>query len=63
MIYSDRDIVKSEIKIEPFSTDNLQPSSYDFTLGNEFLVPEIKAYELTDEVIYILRLWHGREDR
>jgi plasmid stabilization system protein ParE len=20
-------------------------------------------YELTDEVIYILRLWHGREDR
>ncbi|HQU62841.1 MAG: type II toxin-antitoxin system RelE/ParE family toxin [Burkholderiales bacterium] len=20
-------------------------------------------YELTDEIIYILRLWHGREDR
>ncbi|MER0215691.1 MAG: type II toxin-antitoxin system RelE/ParE family toxin [Nitrosomonas sp.] len=20
-------------------------------------------YELTDEAIYILRLWHGREDR
>ena len=42
MILSDRTIKRAlkngEIKIEPFSEDQLQPASYDVKLGNEFLV-------------------------
>ena len=52
MIYSDRDIIESEIKIEPFSMDNLQPSSYDVTLGNEFLIPEYYGPEIDAKLIY-----------
>ena len=51
MIYSDVDIVKSEIVIEPFNQDNLQPSSYDVTLGNEFLAPVYKGFEIDAKVV------------
>lgn len=42
MILADRTIKKcletGDIKIEPFSPDQLQPASYDVCLGDEFLV-------------------------
>lgn len=42
MILSDRTIKKllksKDIKIEPFDPANLQPASYDVTLGSEFLI-------------------------
>lgn len=31
------------IKIEPWNEDNLQPGSYDVTLGNTFLVPNARS--------------------
>lgn len=42
MILSDRDILSaltlSQLKIEPFDSDNLQPSSYDLTLSDSFWI-------------------------
>ena len=51
MIYSDIDIIKSEIRMDPINMDNLQPSSYDVTLGNEFLVPKYDGLGLDAKVI------------
>ncbi len=42
MILSDRDIklaLKSDLTIFPFKEENLQPASYDLTLGTHFLLP------------------------
>jgi dCTP deaminase len=44
MMLSDTSIAKAVadqyIKITPYNSDQLQPASYDFRLGNEFWVPE-----------------------
>lgn len=32
---------ENEIKISPFSEENIQPAAYQFTLGNIFLIPKL----------------------
>lgn len=51
MILADRDIKKFKHRIKPFKEENLQPNSYDLTLGRDFLVIKrgLEWFDLTKD--------------
>ncbi|WP_423793111.1 dCTP deaminase [Methanocaldococcus indicus] len=56
MILSDVDILtlikKGDLKITPFNEEFVGPSSYDVTLGDEFIIYENEVYDLKREMNY-----------
>ena len=50
--------VKRDSLIEPFREENLQPASYDLTLGNEFLSPRPGYLELQEKPEYLTEIGH-----
>ena len=64
MILSDKTILEyGEKLVSPFNPNNVQPNSYDITLGNEFLEPDrttvvigekAPCYEKIEKEFYII---------
>ncbi|XRP97580.1 dCTP deaminase [Methanocaldococcus sp. 16A] len=56
MILSDKDILKlikdNKLTIEPFNKEFLGPSSYDVTLGDEFIIYNDEVYDLSKQLNY-----------